>query len=135
MRNDPGAHPIFYRIGFNLYRFSPKLWDIGGNIINIPERIARASDRKAKADRENFISNRITMVNLEMTVICNLRCTMCWWWGENGIVFDMIKNKDDMVTKELTTQETFDVIDQAIKMGAKSFYLSGGGSHSSGRTA
>ncbi len=126
MNNDPGTHPILYKIGFNLYKINPKFFELGQEVLAIPNKVAQATNFKEKEDKKNFISSRVDSVVLEMTVICNLRCTMCWWWGEKGIVFDMIKNKDSMVTQELTTQELKNTIDQLITMGANNFYLSGG---------
>ena len=56
---------------------------------------------------------------------CNLRCDMCWWWGENGIAEKLMKEKDPILTDELSTEEIKSTVDQLEKY-RPSFYLSGG---------
>ena len=88
----------------------------------MPERIA---GRFSKKPADPTVSAGIRNMTIELTVICNLRCTMCWWWGEKGIVFDMLKNKDSMVTQELKTDEIKRLVDQVAHL-KPSFYLAGG---------
>jgi radical SAM protein with 4Fe4S-binding SPASM domain len=65
------------------------------------------------------------VVDIELTVLCNLRCRMCWWWGENGIGFKLLENKDPLIYAQLSREEIFSIIDQIAKYGP-SLYLSGG---------
>lgn len=65
------------------------------------------------------------LVMLEGTVVCNLRCPFCWWWGDKGIGFELVKGRNPLVTNELTIEQLKDVIDQTV--GWKpSYYISGG---------
>src|SRR5204862_5669521 len=46
-----------------------------------------------------------TKVDIELTNRCNLRCPMCWFYGQNGI-------GDKYCDSELKTEEVLDLIDQ-----------------------
>jgi len=71
------------------------------------------------------IAGSIKNVSLEISIRCNLRCTYCWWWGENGIGPDLIKSNSPLIAEELKTQEIFNLIDQLYKY-KPSFYIAGG---------
>lgn len=47
------------------------------------------------------------------TIKCNLRCGMCWWWGENGIAFKYTSSKEDIIYNELTFKEISSLLEQA----------------------
>lgn len=48
------------------------------------------------------------VIDLELTNRCNLRCRMCWFYGEGGV-------GDKHRGRELSTEEVFRVIDQAAR--------------------
>jgi radical SAM protein with 4Fe4S-binding SPASM domain len=122
LKLDSGSHPNLYKVGLKLHKISPDLWDYGVSALNAPSAYLgkRQWERSDKA-----LGGKINSVNLEVTILCNLRCTMCWWWGQNGIAFKFIKERDPMVTQELTTQEIFSIVDQ-LAPHKPSIYLSGG---------
>ncbi len=88
----------------------------------MPQQIS--NDVKFKFSDKRF-AGKINNINLELSIICNLRCSFCWWWGENGIAYKLIKDKHSMVTAELTTQEIYNV-STSSQNDKPSFYLSGG---------
>lgn len=57
------------------------------------------------------------VIDLELTNRCNLRCRMCWFYGESGV-------GDKHRGNELSTDEVFRVIDQAARFGSE-LYLGG----------
>lgn len=57
------------------------------------------------------------MVDIELTNRCNLRCSRCWFYGENGV-------GDKYCDTELSTQEVIDLIDQLSKYRPE-LYLGG----------
>jgi radical SAM protein with 4Fe4S-binding SPASM domain len=120
---DSGSHPTLYKVGMKLYDINPKLWNYGVKAIQMPQEMA--NDVKFKFSDKRF-AGKINNINLELSIICNLRCNFCWWWGENGIAYKLIEQKSSMVTKELTTPEIYNVIDQLAVNDKPSFYLSGG---------
>ncbi len=62
---------------------------------------------------------------IESTIVCNLRCPFCWWWGKNGIGFELAKNRDPLVTNELSIEQWKMVIDQSA-MWKPTYYIAGG---------
>jgi len=68
---------------------------------------------------------RIKDVSIEVTIRCNLRCKMCWWWGENGVGPKLIEEKSPLITQEMSLETMKSVIDQVAKYGP-GIYLSGG---------
>jgi radical SAM protein with 4Fe4S-binding SPASM domain len=122
LKLDSGSHPTLYRLGVALHRTSPHLWDYGIQAVTLPSRISSGLKLKF-GDRGD--AGKINSVNLELTVMCNLRCKMCWWWGENGIAFKLIKERNPRITRELSTDEVFNIVDQ-LEPHKPSFYLSGG---------
>ena len=123
MKIDSGSHPTLYKIGTSLAKRDPGLFDLGLKVITFPES-AYGKVKFALTDKE--IGGRINSVNLELTVLCNLRCEMCWWWGKNGVGFKLAENKDPMITKQMTKEEVFKVIDELAATYRPSIYISGG---------
>ncbi len=117
MKLDSGSHPHLYKLGMKMHQVHPKFWEYGmkglGAIGSVQGRMKR-----------NKLGS-IGTIDMELSVVCNLRCSFCWWWGENGIAFKLFKERDPLVTQELTTQEIFDIVDQVAKH-KPSIYLSGG---------
>ena len=115
----PNEFNIVSRIGDQVYKVSPGLFyslkSSYSNLIN---------SRKYSRKDPNSVGP-IKSVNIEMSIRCNLRCSFCWWWGENGIGFKLAKDKDPMIASELTTQQIKNVIDQTAKYGP-TYSLSGG---------
>jgi Fe-coproporphyrin III synthase len=70
-------------------------------------------------------AGRIRRASIEATILCNLRCPMCWWWGTNGVAFKMVQEKHPYVKEALTDDEVRGVIDQLAPHGAQ-LYFSGG---------
>jgi radical SAM protein with 4Fe4S-binding SPASM domain len=64
-------------------------------------------------------------VNLEMTILCNLRCPFCWWWGTNGVAPKIIRDKEPLWKNQLTFEEIRKVF-SPLKGKGVHFYLSGG---------
>lgn len=110
---------MVYQIGKAVYKVSPKAFYSMKKMY--ATRVAEKQINAATLDNVKP-PNGIT---LEVTVICNLRCSMCWWWGENGIAFRLVKERDPLVTNELSTQEIFALVDQVSKY-TKEIYLAGG---------
>ena len=115
VRNDK----LVYKVGERIYRLNPPLFRIMQNQYN-----KIVADKKWKSQNPN-IAPPLTKLNIELTIVCNLRCPFCWWWGENGIAPSLIKNGDQMFSKQLTTQEIMGIVDQAQKLGVKDLYLAG----------
>jgi radical SAM protein with 4Fe4S-binding SPASM domain len=118
-----GSHPKLYKAGMKLAKMNPALFDFGWQMLSFP-RDAYVRSKLALGDKGQV--GKIQSVNLEVTIRCNLRCTFCWWWGEKGIAYDLAKNKDPMLSKELSKEEIFDIVDQLAAKHMCSFYLSGG---------
>jgi len=123
MKIDSGSHPLLYRIGTNIAKKNPGLFDFGIKLITLPDSIV-GKTKFALSDKE--IGGSINSVNLEVTVLCNLRCEMCWWWGKNGVGFKLAESKDPMITKQMTKEEVFKVIDELAATYKPSIYISGG---------
>ncbi len=64
-------------------------------------------------------------VNLEMTIVCNLRCPFCWWWGTNGVAPKIIRDKEPLWKDQLTFEEIRKVFTPLRGKGVH-VYLSGG---------
>jgi radical SAM protein with 4Fe4S-binding SPASM domain len=122
LKLESGSHPKLYRIGMKLYKFSPKFWEYGINFISLPGQISTGLTLKL-GDKKK--AGNIGTVNLELTARCNLRCKMCWWWGENGVAFKRIQEGITLGGDELTTENIFKLVDQ-LEQSCPSFYLSGG---------
>ena len=122
LRLDSGSHPNLYKLGMKLHSISPDLWDYGIQAITLPDRISSGVKMKFGDTRK---AGKINGAVIELTVRCNLRCSMCWWWGENGIAFKLVKDRHPLVANELTTKEIFDIVDQ-LEQWKPSIYLSGG---------
>ena len=69
-----------------------------------PEEIAAARSK-----------NGLLSLELELSRACNLRCVYCY--AESGLPMD----------NELTLDEIFSVIDQAVELGARKIIILGGG--------
>lgn len=123
MKINSGSHPTLYRIGNRLATRDPRLFDLGLKAITMPERLAGKA-KFAFSDKE--LSGKIQNVNLELSIICNLRCQMCWWWGENGVGFKLVQSNDSIVTKQLAKEEVFKIVDELAATHRPSFYISGG---------
>ncbi len=123
MKIDSGSHPHLYRLGMKVARSNPKLFNWGVDTLTLPSRVKSDLDFRM-GDKK--IAKHINSVNLELTVLCNLRCSFCWWWGENGIAPRLVRDRDPIVSKELSLQEIFNVVDQLAAGHRPSFYLSGG---------
>ena len=123
MKINSGSHPTLYRIGNRLAKMDPRLFDLGLKAITMPERVAGKA-KFAFSDKE--LSGKIHNVNLELSIICNLRCQMCWWWGENGVGFKLVQSNDSIVTKQLAKEEVFKIVDELAATHRPSFYISGG---------
>ena len=64
-----------------------------------------------------FHCNEPKVVDIELTNRCNLRCKMCWFYGERGI-------GDRYQGSELSTHDVFSLVDQLSKYKPK-IYLGG----------
>jgi len=122
LKLDSGSHPNLYKIGMRIYKINPNLWEYGIRVISLPGQISNDIELKL-GDKKK--AGKIATVNLELTARCNLRCKMCWWWGENGIAFKLTKERNPILAEELTTKEIFSIVDQ-LEPSNPSFYLSGG---------
>lgn len=118
-----GAHPKLYKAGMKLAKISPRLFDYGWQAISFP-RAAYMKSKLALGDKGQV--GKIQSVNLELLIRCNLRCTFCWWWGEKGIAYKMLKENNSLFSRELTKEEIFNVVDQLAEKHMCSIYLSGG---------
>ncbi len=49
------------------------------------------------------------VVDLEITVVCNLRCPFCYFWGENGTSHQAVERKEPRFAQQLTREEISDV--------------------------
>lgn len=122
LKLDSGSHPNLYKIGMKLHSLSPRLWDYGFSALTTPSRISSGISMRMRDKGE---AGNVNTVTLELSIVCNLRCSMCWWWGENGIAFKLVKERDPLVTEELNTGEILRVVD-SISSHRPSFYLAGG---------
>jgi MoaA/NifB/PqqE/SkfB family radical SAM enzyme len=108
LKLDTGSHPKLYKLGILLYKISPNLWEYGIRVLGLP---SEASFKWKLKFGDRYVARRIETVNLELTARCNLRCRMCWWWGESGIAPELAREGNPLLKEELTTQEIFDVVD------------------------
>jgi radical SAM protein with 4Fe4S-binding SPASM domain len=122
LKLDSGSHPKLYKLGMLLYKINPTLWEYGIRALGLPNEVSFKWKLKF-GDR--YVAKRIETVNLEVTVRCNLRCGMCWWWGESGIAPELAKEGHPLLKEELTTQEIFEVVDQLAPQKPL-IHLSGG---------
>ena len=118
-----GTHPELYKMGVKIGRVSPTLFEYGWKALTVPGEVYEQS-KLMLGDKGK--AGKIKMVDIEMTIVCNLRCWFCWWWGTEGIAFKLVKDRDPLVTQELSTQEIFNIVDQVTKDNTPAFYLSGG---------
>ncbi len=118
-----GTHPQLYKAGLKIAKVSPTLFEYGWKALTLPSEAYQQS-KLMLGDRGK--ADKIKMVDIEMTIVCNLRCWFCWWWGTEGIAFKLVKDRDPLVTQELTTQEILNIVDQVTENNKPSFYLSGG---------
>lgn len=123
MKIDSGSHPNLYKLGMKIAKVSPGLFETGVSALNAPSKLKSDLEFQMSDKR---IAKKINSVNLELTVLCNLRCSFCWWWGEKGIAPALIRDRDPIVSKELSLQEIYNVVDQLAADHMPSFYLSGG---------
>ena len=93
MKQDSGSHPNLYKVGMKVARMSPRLFELGASALGMPNRVK--SDMGLRFGNRKR-GRRIGSVNIELTVRCNLRCRMCWWWGENG---DSLRHVEGRVTR------------------------------------
>lgn len=70
-------------------------------------------------------AGRLENVSLEVTIVCNLRCPFCWWWGDKGVAFEMVKTKAPLVSEQLSFAEIKGVLEELARLKAN-VYLSGG---------
>jgi radical SAM protein with 4Fe4S-binding SPASM domain len=47
----------------------------------------------------------IKFVDIEITVLCNLRCPFCFFWGDNGTSHKAVKDKEPRFAQPLTREE------------------------------
>lgn len=64
-------------------------------------------------------------INLEMTIVCNLRCPFCWWWGTNGVAPKIIRDKEPLWKDQLKFEEIQKMF-LPLKGTGVHVYLSGG---------
>ena len=50
-------------------------------------------------------SPKIRETVLRISEKCNLRCPMCWWWGENGTAFKDVQSRSSRIFEELSKEE------------------------------
>jgi MoaA/NifB/PqqE/SkfB family radical SAM enzyme len=67
---------------------------------------------------KRFQVNKPTLVDLEITNRCNLRCDVCWFWGKSGI-------GDRYGKLEMSTDEIYTLIDE-VRYYKPSIYIGGG---------
>ena len=115
---EASKHPYLSSLSKFAYRVSP---EIQNKALNISERLLNTTNRRyLTLDNVPFPET----VDIELTPICNLRCRMCWWWGENGIAKQMAKSKDPLMYNKLSTKEVLTIIHEVADKGS-SLYLSG----------
>ncbi|MDA8055971.1 MAG: radical SAM protein [Thermoplasmatales archaeon] len=121
VRRDPTQHYKFYKLMRRISKRSPKTAAL---ILGSADTLSNKL-KVALTDEKGMAKSFPEVIDIELTVLCNLRCPMCWWWGENGIGFELVKNNDSLVKDQLTTVEVFRIIDQ-VKDHSPAIYLSGG---------
>lgn len=115
---ESSKHPYLSALSRFAYKISPEVQNRG---MNISESLLNIMNRGyLTIDRVPFPET----VDIELTPICNLRCRMCWWWGENGIAKQMAKNKDPLMYEKLSTTEVLTIMDEVADNNS-SLYLSG----------
>ena len=65
-----------------------------------------------KEKRVDYRNPKIKNVELRISEKCNLRCPMCWWWGENGVGFKDVATDSSRIYNELSKFDYYAVIDQ-----------------------
>ena len=90
-----------------LYRISPRVRNVIMDSLQV--RNSKTIDLK---------SPKIKDATLRITEKCNLRCPMCWWWGENGSGFKDIQSRSSRIFEELSKEEWFSIIDQLVPFGS-----------------
>ncbi len=112
------AHPIFSDLSNIAYQISPSLQS---HALNFAEKVSSSfSGRFSSINHVPFPQ----VVDIELTAICNLRCRMCWWWGENGIAKKISSEGGTLIKNMLDTSEIFNIVDE-VSANKSSLYLSG----------
>ncbi|MCF6176791.1 MAG: radical SAM protein [Victivallaceae bacterium] len=77
--------------------------------------VPRYRHRRIKKSTDNYATaSKLSLVHLQLTGKCNLRCPFCGQWGENGY----FHGKSDK--SELSVAEWVRVIDEAVALGQAS---------------
>ena len=118
VQKEPTAHPILSSISRSVYHLSPSLQS---NVLNLTDSISSSLDKRfTTVDNVPFPNT----IDIELTAICNLRCEMCWWWGEKGIAKELANDKGSIIHNMLSTEEVHSIIDKVAPY-KPSVYLSG----------
>lgn len=64
-------------------------------------------------------------VNLELTILCNLRCPFCWWWGTSGVAPTIIRERQPLWKDQLSRAEIARTF-EPLRGKPVHVYLSGG---------
>ena len=106
----------------NLYKtFSPVVYRISPRARNgLMDMLLYKSNKI-----EDMKSPKIKEAVLRISEKCNLRCPMCWWWGENGTGFKDVQSGSPRIFKELSKREWFSIIDQLAKFNSSTEIIGG----------
>ena len=106
----------------NLYKtFSPVLYRISPSARNgLMDMLLYKSNKI-----EDMKSPKIKEAVLRISEKCNLRCPMCWWWGENGTGFKDVQSGSPRIFKELSKREWFSIIDQLATFNSSAEIIGG----------
>lgn len=105
---------LYRKINPLIYKISPSLRN------KLMDQISLKENKSV-----DTIFPKIKEVTLRISEKCNLRCPMCWWWGENGVGFKDTKEKSSRIFNELAKETYFDVIDQLIPYGSSVTIIGG----------
>ena len=67
-----------------------------------------------------------SVLDLEITVVCNLRCPFCYFWGSQGTSHRAVELKEPRFARQLTREEIFDML-KPLRGSKLRIYLSSAG--------
>lgn len=118
VKREPSSHPNLSKLSKTIYTVSPELQSL---ILNFGGKMGEIVNGRFSNDDEVPFPET---VDIELTAICNLRCKMCWWWGEEGIAKKMVNDKNSLIYNQLKTEQVIGLIDEVAEHKS-SMYFSG----------
>ena len=108
------------RLFSQLQIISPKLYHSVARKIKFNQHSAK--------DNKDYDLNNVgfpSSITILPTLKCNLRCGMCWWWGDRGIAFKYTEEKNPIIYNELTYEEIVNILQYAKSWHSGVMFIGG----------